>query len=266
MPPFGSTAHTITNPASINGASPARMDQITDPLPAPVAPTTKTCVPSSCSRQIAAVLGPGNRETVAAAGPRQARTAGRSSRGGRGQGATAPAHAPGAGTVRMRQSRVPNVCAEPISNRGVVVKGLPGQHPNPHPVHRAGTADPDQQRQIFGVAAGDCQGRRWSSPWPTATDRSARTATSCDSRSAPSRSNGPGQRSRHPTRASTKQPRPPRRTGTGPSESQTAHGDRRDRERRRGSMVRTGPGPGAATAGGPASRADRPDRDPDRLV
>ncbi len=49
IPPFGSTLQTCTQPSRIAGATARMVDQITEPLPEPVAPATRTCVPSSRS-------------------------------------------------------------------------------------------------------------------------------------------------------------------------------------------------------------------------
>jgi hypothetical protein len=108
MPPFGSIAHSCAQPSRIPGHSARIRDHSTDPLPAPVAPAIRTCVPSNRSSH-------GIPRSVTPSG--SASRSGTSGTGSAGMGFTSGSRRvkssqirPGRST-RTRQSSAPKVCA-----------------------------------------------------------------------------------------------------------------------------------------------------------
>ena len=108
MPPLGSTAHTFTTPARMKPARPAMIAHSTADLPAPVAPTISTWLPSSRSSHVdpssaRATGSPSARRRPAANGSTTAASGSRIS--------SHSCTRCGFRQVRTRQSRAPKVWA-----------------------------------------------------------------------------------------------------------------------------------------------------------
>ena len=178
--------------------------QITDPFPAPVAPTIRTWWPTSCSRHTVP-------SSASATGIPAVRQSGGGSNGGTrsSSGSLIRNHSSTRcrrlRTVRTRQSSAPKVCASRSATCGVVLDRLAGQHPHPHPIHRPGRPHPQQRRDVVGAVALDQSARRCPSPSSTAAGRPSRPATTTAS------ANAPGPRTRPATAPATRPARPPGR-------------------------------------------------------
>ena len=141
---FGSSAHTCTHPAAMAGSSARISDQITEPLPDPVAPAISTCVASSRSRHGVPSshrpIGSPARSTSPVTGSARDRV-------GEGVGADQlQHHHAGRGGADAAQAGTEGVgqVLGPVLEVG---RGLPGHQADPHQVDRPGAAHPVQDRE-----------------------------------------------------------------------------------------------------------------------